>query len=314
MASFDVVNYSLRPNKLIQRSIVFEGVRLLREHLDMKGMYYVGLGSIWFTDFQMAHRLLNIRNMISIESSEIGYRRARFNQPYKTVRVHRGLTSEVLPKLFAQSRRIRHPWLIWLDYDKPLDEAKKDDIRYVIENAPPNSVFLTTFPSTGSGYGRPSHRPERLRSLLGSVVPDDLPKDSCSDDHMPEILLEYVGRYMTAVAAGAARPGGFITAFRIAYRDGKPMVTVGGVLPSKGAVPAARAAILSRAWPAIVKEPIAIVPLTLKEAVAMQAELPRAGRLTRKTLRRLGFDLEEDNLPTFEKYYRYYPLFAQVVT
>ncbi len=42
MASFDAVNYSLRPSKSIQRAIVFDGVRKLQSHLDLDQLIYVG--------------------------------------------------------------------------------------------------------------------------------------------------------------------------------------------------------------------------------------------------------------------------------
>jgi hypothetical protein len=314
MPSFDVVNYSLRPNKSIQRSLVFEGVRILQDHLSLNNLVYVGLGSIWFTDFQMAHKFIRIRDMISIEESEIGFQRAKFNQPYKTVKVERGQTSEVLPKLFGNTSYSNRPWMVWLDYDKPLDEVKIADIRGVVENAPENSIVLATVPSIGAIYGRPSQRPQRLRTILGSVVPDDVPQEDCTDERFAETLMDYALQYMVSAAASSSRPGGFVPAFRIAYRDSKPMITFGGVLPSKGAVTAAKGAVSSSSWPAVAHEAIAISPLTLKEAATIQAALPRARRLTRKTIQRLGFDLDDECVKAFEKYYRYYPVFAQVVT
>lgn len=312
MPSFDIVNYSLRPNKSIQRSLIFEGVGLLQEKLSYSKLIYVGLGSVWFSDFQMAHKLLRVQEMVSIEEDVIGYRRAKFNRPYRTVTVEKGNTSQVLPKMYKNARYSNRPWLIWLDYDKALDKPKIEDIRGVIENAPSNSIALATFPATG--YGKPAHRPLQLRTLLGNVVPDDLSRDDCSDEKLSETLGTYCTQFMTSVAASASRPGGFVPAFQIGYRDSRPMVTVGGVLPSTRTASAVRSIVSSPRWPGLVREPIAIGPLTLKEAAAMQAELPRKGRLTRKVVRDLGFDLESDFIRAFEKYYRHYPIFAQVVT
>ena len=81
MASFDIVNYSLRPSKGIQRQIVFDGIRMLKSRLELSEMIYVGLGSIWFSDFVQAHKSLDIRRMVSIEADDTGYCRARFNKP-----------------------------------------------------------------------------------------------------------------------------------------------------------------------------------------------------------------------------------------
>ncbi len=73
MASFDLINYSLRPNKTIQRSLVFESISLLTGHIDLGELVYIGFGSIWFTDFQTAHKDLKIKDLISIEGDDIGF-------------------------------------------------------------------------------------------------------------------------------------------------------------------------------------------------------------------------------------------------
>lgn len=72
MPSFDAINYSLRPSKSIQTQLVFDGVRLLQDRLDLERLTYVGFGSIWFTDFVLAHKILRIDDMGSIEGDDIG--------------------------------------------------------------------------------------------------------------------------------------------------------------------------------------------------------------------------------------------------
>lgn len=314
MPSFDVVNYSLRPNKAIQRSLVFEAVRILQDCLDLSNLVYVGLGSIWFTDFQIVHKFLRVETMISMEGDEIGYRRARFNQPFKTIRVMKGYSYELLPKLLSSKKLTKHPWFIWLDYDEALDEVKIADIRRVIESAPDNSLFLVTLPVAAKAFGPPIQRPARLRRIMGSVVPDNLRAQDCRDENLSETLLALVGDFMTSAAAKISRPGGFIPAFRIAYRDSTPMITVGGILPTKGAIVPSRKAISSTGWPSIPTKPIETPPLTLREVAVFQSQLPRQRPLNRKAIRKLGFDLEVRQLRSFEQYYRYYPIFAQIST
>lgn len=314
MSSFDAINYSLRPSKSIQRQVVFDGVKVLQAQLDLDRLMYIGFGSIWFTDFVIAHRVLGVDDMISIEGNEIGYRRAVFNSPYATVRVEHGMSGVVLPKLFADAAIRDRPWLIWLDYDYELNESVRDDIRAVIENAPVNSILLVTFNGHEMGYGRTPERPERLRELLGALVPDDLPKASCKDDRMQETLADLSLGYMQSVAAEVARPGGFVPAFRILYRDGAPMVTVGGVLPARGAARIAADLVSQPSWPCQPAVPIKAPHLTLREAAVLQSQLPRIDQLTRVAVQALGFDLEDDQIAAFEAYYRQYPAFAQIVS
>lgn len=300
MASFDVVNYSLRPSKSVQRQIIFEGVRTLQAHLDLDRLAYVGFGSIWFTDFVMAHKLLGISDMVSIESNCIGYRRAVFNSPYATVRVRHGLASKVLPTLYEDQILSGRPWMIWLDYDYEFDETLRDDVRSVIENAPEGSILLITFNGHEMKYGHATDRPDRLRGLFGSLVPDDLSKGACKDERMQETLANFAIDYMKSVTAELARPGGFVPAFRIIYRDTAPMVTAGGILPSRGAARIAADVVNGSGWRCRPTKPIVAPHLTIREAVLLQSQLPCVGKLSRPLVQSLGFDLDDEQIEAFE--------------
>lgn len=313
MASFDVVNYSLRPSKSIQRQIVFEGVRILQSHLDLDRLVYVGFGSIWFTDFVMAHNLLGIDDMVSIESDEIGYLRAVFNSPYATVRVRKGFSANVLPTLYDDEVISRRPWMVWLDYDYEFNESLRDDARSVIENAPANSVLLITFNGNEKKYGQALERPGRLRDLFKDVVPDGLSKNDCKDERMQETLADLAMDFMKSIAADLSRPGGFVPAFRMIYKDTTPMVTVGGIMPARGAARVAVNVVSEADWHCWLAKPIVAPNLTIREAALLQSQLPREERLSRDSVRSLGFDLEEEQIEAFENYYKQYPAFAQII-
>lgn len=314
MPSFDAINYSLRPSKSIQRGLVFEGVRSLNTELFPDGLTYIGMGSIWFTDFVLAHKTLRVTRSISIEANEIGFSRARFNAPYATVEVVKGMTTDQLPRLLADQDVAERPAMIWLDYDYELNESINDDIRYVIERAPRNSVFLVTFNGIDRKYGKPVERMERLRAVLGTVVPDNLQRKDCTDDAMLTTLGDLTLKKMTSIAHDAGRGGGFIPAFKLIYRDGAPMVTVGGVLPDADSSEVIRQHVAGADWPGIVEGVITAPHLTLKEAAALQAKLPQQEALTRLAVQQLGFDLEEGQVQVFEKFYLRYPAFAQIFT
>ncbi|MFD2113255.1 O-methyltransferase [Thiorhodococcus fuscus] len=316
MASFDSVNYSLRPSKSIERQIVFEGVRDLQMHLKLTELVYVGLGSVWFTDFIMAHRMLRIEEMISIEREEIGYKRAKFNSPYATVQVMHGSSSEILPVLCNDENWKSRPWLIWLDYDGDFDEEMKGDLQMLIERAPMNSLLVSTFNACPRSYGKnPEDRLGRLQELFRSVVPDNLPKRSVKEEErMQQTLADISLRYMQSVAEEASRPGGFVPAIRIPYQDGAPMVTVGGVLPEEGNRHEVEQITQSEDWLCRPDKPIVAPHLTMREAAVLQSQLPCTDRLTRDRIRQLGFDLEESQIETFQKYYRQYPTFAQILS
>lgn len=313
MPSFNVINYSLRPSKSIQRQIVFDGIKKLQAELNMENAVYVGFGSVWFTDFSLAHKLLDIRDMISIEGDDVGHKRAVFNAPFATVSVKHGLSGAVLPDLFADIALRTRPWVIWLDYDYALDDSVRADMRLVIENAPTNSVFMVTVNGHEMSYGKAVERLDILRDLLGDVVPDDLSKNACKGERLQSTLADLALDFLTSLAAEAARPGGFVPAFRLIYQDGTPMVTVGGILPAKGAARLAADIVAMPAWPGKPAEPIKAPHLTMREAAVLQAQLPRNEPLSRDEVRELGFDLEDQELAAYQRYYRHYPAFAQIL-
>ena len=313
MASFDSINYSIRPSKSVQRGLVFEGLRRISDAMDVENAIYVGFGSIWFTDFVQAHKVLDIDDMVSIEANEIGFRRATFNKAYRTISMMEGRASEKLPDVLEIDGYNARPWIIWLDYDSALDEEIVEDMQWVVTNAPPNSVVLFTFSATQNAYGRPVNRPERIRALLGDVVPDELSKEDCAKEVLPITLSGLVTDFLKSEVADAARPGGFIEAFKLPYLDSIAMVTVGGILPAKGAAAAARALVANASWKGIVEETIEAPPMTLREIATLQAELPAVAALTRVRIQELGFDLHERQVRSFQRYYKYLPSFAEII-
>ncbi len=315
MSSLHYINYSLRPSKSIQRQIVFDGVRTLRSHLDINESIYVGFGSIWFADFIMAHKILDIDEMISMEEDEILYRRAVFNSPYASVQIRQGASSDILPTLYDDETICKRPWVMWLDYDSALDETSIDDIRATIERAPNDTIFLITFNGSEWKYGRAKDRPGRLRDLFGDVVPDDLCMSRCDSTNMRNTLADLATDFMKSSAARAARPGGFVPAFRMIYRDGAVMVTVGGVLPSSRDTARTVSNIVeANEWKCRPENPIISPLLTIREAMTLQSMLPSPEGLSRKLVRDLGFDLEDEQIKAYVKYYREYPAFAQIIT
>jgi len=299
MASFDTVNYSLRTNKAIQRLIVFDALAELDRCLSLRESAFIGLGSIWFTDFVLAHKRLGIQDMLSMEKDPIGASRAEFNKPFRTVRVVEAPSSEVLDNLHEDELFGKKPWVVWLDYDYGPVASVRDDIQRVVVNAPPNTVLLVTVNVGNKGVGSPSLREETLRGIYGNAVRHDAGADDFKDDRIDQ-----------AIEFG--RPGGFTPAFTVPYRDSAPMLTVGGVLPAKGAVSTVRACIESAEWPGFVSEPLEVPPLTAKETSALQSLLPSVGEVTEADVEGLGFRLKPEMIRSFSHQYVRYPTFVQI--
>jgi len=314
MASFETINYSLRPSKSVQRGLIFDGLKSLSMEMELHDLVYIGFGSIWFTDFIKAHKYLNIDDMVSIESDEIGFRRAEFNKIYRTITLKHGFSGEILPELLEIDNLRARPWIVWLDYDNALDESVVEDIQWLVVNAPRNSILMFTFSANVSAYGRLKHRPERIQTLLGSVVPDDLPKEACDTATLPLTLSKYVMDFLASEVADAARPGGFVRAFKVPYADSASMVTVGGILPTNDTVAVARDVVAREKWGCILDEMIQAPQMTLKEIATLQAEMPCVENLSRERIQEIGFDLKENQIRSFQRFYKYLPSFAEVVS
>jgi hypothetical protein len=313
VASFDLVNYSLRPSKSIQRQIVFDGLRRLQNLLRLSRQVYVGLGSIWFTDFIMAHKQLAINDMVSMEHNPVGFMRAVFNQPFKTVVVKNGNSSAILPSLADDTQINERPWVVWLDYDFCFNESVHADVEKLIQRAPHNTTFLVTISARPNKYGKLPQRPDRLRKLFGDVVPDELTKADCEDELFADKVAHFALEKMKSIAASNARPGGFIPAFKISYKDSEPMLTIGGVLPSASNAATVAEETAHPEWRCFPGKPIVAPHLTLRETSLLQAQLPSDTPLTRDTVQKLGFDLADDQIEAFSIYYREYPSFVQIV-
>jgi hypothetical protein len=66
--SYREIDYRVRPGKQAERLMMVEAFRHLR--FSAVGSYqYVGLGSVYFSDFKLVHRALGTTRMISIEKS-----------------------------------------------------------------------------------------------------------------------------------------------------------------------------------------------------------------------------------------------------
>lgn len=311
--SFKGVNYSLRPSKTIQRGLVFEGLRALRDDLDWSKASYVGMGSIWFTDFVLAHRALGLNRMVSIESHSIGYQRAVFNKPYRFIRMKEGFTFDVVPTLYEDEVRFpNNPAIMWLDYDSALDDDKLDELRYVVEKATADSVLLVTFDASDRHYGVLDERGANLRDLFGNLAPQRFKASELAGLKLGITLADLVEKLLRSASLKARKVNPGIPAFKIVYQDGATMVTVGVVFPRQEKRDRVARRVASVNWPGRPDAPVIAPHLTMKEASALQANLPVRAPMTRRDVRRLGFDLEDEQIEAFAKFYRHYPTFAQV--
>ncbi len=225
-ASFEQFDYQLRSNKHIERKLVFDLLLRARKYFPLEKYKYLGLGSLWFADHRLAHRLLNIDELISIEANEHAAR-ADFNKPYGSVRVLSGMSHEVLPQFKKADWSI--PYIAWMDYDGLLDENVQADLSRFVTNLQPGSVILVTlnasfrsYKTNQTGIAAAERRGEtidpraveKLIRFLGNVVPEKyLLKDEAGKSQdvtsaeFPQVMAESILKYLGHKVTTSGREG-----------------------------------------------------------------------------------------------------------
>ncbi len=312
-ASFDKINYSIRANKNVERKMLAECLRALEGPFSISNYRYVGLGSMWFTDFILFHRWLGIDDMVSIEQDATKKNRLEFNKPFACIRIEIGKTTTVLPKLGWRGRRS----LVWLDYDGQLAGAMLDDIRIVCESALSGTIILISLNSNTSVLKKDPETQADIdpavafRRIGGDLVPVSVERKDFSANRFPIVLADLFFRQFDHALHKAGRTERFAPLFNIRYSDGAPMLTVGGMLANDVDQKALADAKLSQRFEFVTGEKpydIDAPPLTTKEKMAFDQFLPRH---TPPTSTELGFSLTATQIKAYYKLYRFYPVFGE---
>ena len=313
MYSFDNINYSLRPNKVIQRHIAFDGLEMAASVLGLRKAKYIGFGSIWFSDFILAHKRLGIDDMTSIEIDEVTYKRAKFNAPFRTIKVLHAHSSVALDEIASVKAARKKPWVVWLDYVSGPTKEVREDIDRIIDTAPMGSALLVTLNVVGRTVGSGLEgRRDHLRDLFGDAIAEDALLADFQEDNLPAVVAACVTAYISSRCQRLVQRT-YLPAFNMAYRDNAQMLTIGGFFPAARHEKELRTIVARKDWPGFPTHPIETPPLTPKELTTLQRILPSRGVLTDADLARLGFALEEGMLDVYCAHYRRYPSFFQVV-
>lgn len=338
--SFRRFDYLLRINKHIERKLVFDVLVSATKKLGFSFGWYLGLGSMWFGDFRLAHRLLGIDNLVSIEREEYSPR-ARFNRPFGGITVEAGSSTEVIERIGHDSWA--HPFVAWLDYDGHLNDDVVLDLDRVLQNCAPNSVVLVTVNGARGTYRvrKPDPRDQLKREEtsvgvverflgVGVVSPRYEPKFTSagsaidvSERDFSEFLTEAITIYLIhRINVSAREHNGrrlrFVPLYRIHHRDGADMVTVGGAVVYEDQVDVWAAfprdvAALVNASGDLRHCSLDLVPVTLKEKIVLDECLP-CGNSDNDFLsiaRAAGLKLDDDDILKYRSFYRHFPVFAE---
>ena len=323
MASADSVNFAIRPNKAVERKLVFDTLALLADAYAFSECRYIGFGALWFVDFVLAHRRLSITDMISIEKNEYLASRAEYNRPYSCVSVEVGESDGVLPRLQLEERRL----LVWLDYDTSLDGPVLTDLATLCRRAPAGSVLITTInahknslPVRDENDHEFENDQERIGYFVGEfsngLVPPEIPKGAMQTSGYPGFLSSLLFSHMRRQLLAAGREGeSIVPLFNISYRDNAPMVTFGAAIANQRYADQTNRALESRdGIQRTLDAPlrVEVPPLTFKEKVALDQLMPCDQPPTEDLVAGLGFRLKPSQIAAYHRFYRYYPMFGEL--
>jgi hypothetical protein len=316
--SSDSINYSVRPNKSVERKLIVDALSRLPVNLKLSDYRYIGMGAMWFVDFVLVHRFLRIEDMISIEINNRD--RAYFNRPYSCIKVIEGESTALLNEGVLPLKD--KPLIVWFDYDGMLTRSVLKDLEYLCWNATLGSIFLVTVNAHKHSYMKKVgdetiSLKESLAPDLGKLVPDPFPANADTRLGFQKLLGQMIQDHISRTVLASRECLEFLPLFDFSYEDGAPMVTVGGILCDE----ALRAAI--KASPAFgldyIGKPdqyrIEVPPLTFREKHAIDQLLPALKPPYKSNLKKeLAFSLDSKQIENYRRFYPFYPLFWELFT
>ncbi|MBC7367890.1 MAG: hypothetical protein H7343_13940 [Undibacterium sp.] len=305
-----------------------EAFRRLELGWPLSSYRYVGMGSVYFADFQLFHQSLGIHEMVSIEREKQYETRFEFNRPFRCVQIEFGESSDVLNAITWDKRSI-----VWLDYDGQLDASVIADLQTVVQKAASGSMIVVSVNAESDRPPADVTDPEikdkwRLAEFEARVGAMSVPAGLKGDELRGKLLAGVCWRVLTAkVSEQLAKRNGrpdvrsdtafADQVFHFRYADGASMLTVGWLIYShedqhlaqrcnmKGSVFRDGNTSLSIEAP----------KLTPKEIRHLNAELPDGPPVAADTLVRVRekTGIMEADLNKFASVYRYYPQYGEIV-
>jgi hypothetical protein len=327
--SYERINYSLRPAKAIERRMFCDVFSRLYPFQPVENYGYIGLGSIYLTDFQLFHRVLGICELISIERDADNSERFILNLPFGCIKMRFAESGAVLPTLNWENRQI-----VWLDYDGSLSLADLADIATVVSKAssgtfvalsvnahpiakPGDQEVRSIEEKTSEKFNLPKYRLEKIKHFLGQKVPSTVDGKMLDIEGIPKVLRKIISNEIESQLSTRnnllpqEEQFEFKQVVNFVYRDGAQMLTLGGMIYKKSE----RAFLESCRFneldftsesekPFLIKVPC----LTPREMRHLNSFLP-----TQDTSKITRGGIPEDDIARYTEIYRYFPSFSEVL-
>lgn len=308
------INYQIRPSKSIERKMMCELVKKIQIIQGTSELRYIGMGAKYFTDFLLFHNEFGVTDMISIEAERERAMRYEFNKPLKSIQMIYGTTNEVLPQIDQFEKKMN---LVWLDYDGAFSEDMLTDIETLCRRLFVGSMFFIS--CNYSFAGKTSEKREAFRKNAGDYFDEDIDKNRYTNNGIPVIIQELVNKIIqkTLDKRNLYSENGnvqYMQLLFLKYKDGAPMLTVGGILVDDDL----KDKIIKSNLPEKLVYcsfdnncfPIEVPKLTYKEIQFVLRNIPVTDEEYEENKENFhGIGLDE--IRKFEKIYRYYPYYTE---
>ena len=313
--------YHLRPNKYVDRHLFVASLERLNTFTRLKGYRYIGFGSYMFDDFKLLHERLDISSMVSLEVDPIVCDRAKYNKPYKCIRiVNQSSTDYIAGDEWGNKKTI-----IWLDYTSPSELAQQfNDVSALLNLLNTNDVFRVTFNANVASLGKPQgeeniheYRLKVLKERIGEYVPVDTKPQDMTTNGYPIVLLKALHKLIGKSFVETQYDRRFLfPMYSTVYQDGQMMLTFTGIIlddhsKEKEIKNSFRGlGFVNFEWDKPSK--ISIPELTVKEMIEMNKLLP-SSVAQEQLKKKFGFVFSEDSeVDSFAEFYKFYPSYQSV--
>lgn len=220
MNSFENVNYNVRLKKQIERKIIVETLQKLNAIVDIPNYHYLGFGSIYFSDFILFHKYLNINKMTSIDNKANYEKRFNYNKPYGFINFKVAHSTKYLENELNWSEKL----FTWLDYDGSLANYIIEDAEIVASKSKPLDIFIVTIVSN------PPHK-DHIQNFIDEFelyIPSKIKKTDIKQ-HYPTVLNEIMKTSIENGLKNQTKKIDFLQLFNFTYKDTTKMYTFGGI-------------------------------------------------------------------------------------
>ena len=221
--SFEYVNYMLRPKKQIERKIIIEILQELKKEIPLSKYIYIGFGSIYYYDFILFHKILNMSKLLSIDDKSTK-NRFKFNRPYDFILFENKISTDFLSEYEWKQNTV-----LWLDYDNKLKDIVLSDLKIITKNCKKKDILIITLNAYCEKYWskREQDRENFYRDFGTYVSQEHRDRRYYTPKNFPLLLQDVIMNYLMTMSE--YRDIRFYKLFSFRYQDSTPMFTIGGI-------------------------------------------------------------------------------------